>query len=97
MKTIIQKVKTDLAVVIFGAFVLFCAAFGFVGCSAMYTENGELTPETQAAIQSTTQTAQAITAAVAPQATPLVPLGAAVVGSVLTVVGAICYNKKNKA
>lgn len=96
MKTIIQKVKTDLAVVIFGAFVLFLAAFGF-GCSAMYTDNGELTPETQAAIQSTTQTAQAITAAVAPQATPLVPLGAAVVGSVLTVVGAICYNKKNKA
>lgn len=92
---IIEKIKTDVCLVVFGGLVIVASLFGW-GCAGMYNDDGTLTQETQAAIAQTTQTAQAITSAVAPQAAPLVPLGGAAVGSILTLAGAIFYNKKNK-
>ena len=90
---IINKIKVDIGLVIFGGLIVVCSLFSW-GCAAMYNPDGTLTQETQAALQQTTQTAQAITSAVAPQAAPLVPLGGAAVGSILTLAGAIFYNKK---
>lgn len=95
MKRIIENVKAPFVIVLFGAMILL-SALGISGCAGMYNERGELTQETQAAISSTSNAVRAITDVAAPAASPFVALGSAAVGSVLSLIGAVFYNRQNK-
>lgn len=92
----IQKTKHELAF-IFVAFALFLGGFWLSGCAAMqdlYDENGNLKTETVEDIRAGASFVKGVTDSAAPNLSPVVVGGSAVVGGALALIGKAFFRRK---
>lgn len=97
MTKFLQKTKHELAF-IFVAFALFLGGFWLSGCAAMqdlYDENGNLKTETVEDIRAGASFVKGVTDTAAPNLSPVVVGGSAVVGGALALIGKAFFRRKN--
>ena len=93
MIKLLQKTKHELAF-IFVAFALFLGGFWLSGCAAMqdlYDENGNLKTETVEDICAGASFVKGVTDSAAPN---LSPVGSAIVGGALALIGKAFFRRK---
>ena len=93
MAGIIQKTKHEFGF-LFMVVVFFLGAFAFSGCASMYDNDGNLTPQTVQDIQAGAEFFKGVTDSAAPNLSPVVVGGSAVVGGALALIGKAFFRRK---